>query len=44
MQPQQPVAGAWMLEYMCDLEAGVCYDIVDPNTGLPIKANSPFPQ
>ncbi len=35
-------AGAWMLEFMCDLPQGVCYDIVDQETGAPITEHSPF--
>ncbi len=35
-------AGKWMLENMCDLEAGLCYDNVDPKTGEVLKQNSPF--
>ena len=35
-------AGAWMLEFMCKLDLGVCYDIVDQKTGAPITENSPF--
>ncbi|MDH3651946.1 MAG: glycoside hydrolase family 127 protein [Saprospiraceae bacterium] len=35
-------AGAWMLENMCDLEEGICYDNVDPVTGKVYKESSPF--
>ena len=35
-------AGDWMLNNMCDLEEGVCYDNVNPKTGEVLKANSPF--
>jgi hypothetical protein len=35
-------AGAWMLENMCLLEEGVCYDNVDPETGEVLTENSPF--
>lgn len=35
-------AGKWMLENMCDLEKGVCYDNVDPKTGEVLTQNSPF--
>ena len=35
-------AGEWMLENMCLLDQGVCYDNVDPLTGEVMKENSPF--
>ena len=35
-------AGAWMLENMCELDKGVCYDNVDPITGEVLKDRSPF--
>jgi rhamnogalacturonyl hydrolase YesR len=35
-------AGDWMLENMCLLEEGVCYDNADPETGEVLKENSPF--
>jgi rhamnogalacturonyl hydrolase YesR len=35
-------AGDWMLENMCLLDEGVCYDNVDPETGEVLKENSPF--
>jgi hypothetical protein len=35
-------AGAWMLENMCLLDKGVCYDSVDPVTGEVLTENSPF--
>ena len=35
-------AGLWMLANMCDLELGLCYDNVDPQTGMVLKENSPF--
>lgn len=35
-------AGRWMLEHMCDLEAGLCYDNVDPETGEVFTQSSPF--
>jgi hypothetical protein len=35
-------AGDWMLEHMCLLDKGVCYDNVDPETGEVLKENSPF--
>lgn len=35
-------AGDWMLENMCLLDEGVCFDNVDPQTGEVLKENSPF--
>jgi rhamnogalacturonyl hydrolase YesR len=35
-------AGDWMLEHMCLLEEGVCYDNVDPETGEVLTEHSPF--
>ena len=35
-------AGAWMLENMCDLDKGLCYDNVDPISGDVLKESSPF--
>jgi len=35
-------AGKWMLENMCDLEKGMCYDNVNPETGEVLTDNSPF--
>lgn len=35
-------AGAWMLENMCLLEKGVCYDSVDPVSGEVMTEDSPF--
>jgi hypothetical protein len=35
-------AGVWMLENMCLLEQGMCYDSVDPLTGEVLTENSPF--
>ena len=35
-------AGKWMLENMCDLDQGVCYDNVDPISGEVLTQNSPF--
>ncbi len=37
-------AGRWMLENMCLLEEGVCYDYVDPESGSVYSAWSPFLQ
>jgi len=35
-------AGEWMLENMCLLAEGVCYDNVDPETGEILSEKSPF--
>lgn len=35
-------AGAWMLDNLCLLDSGVCYDMVDVSTGLAIKDESHF--
>lgn len=35
-------AGEWMLENMCDLELGMCYDNVNPETGEVLTTESPF--
>ncbi len=35
-------AGQWMLENMCLLDEGVCYDNVDPESGEILSERSPF--
>ncbi|GLR19820.1 hypothetical protein [Portibacter lacus] len=35
-------AGAWMLENMCEMDLGLCYDSADPETGEVYKEYSPF--
>jgi len=37
-------AGEWMLKNMCEMDLGLCYDSVDPETGEVLKENSPFHQ
>ena len=35
-------AGDWLYRHTYDREHGVCYDIIDPETGEVVKENSPF--